>query len=94
MTSDVRVGDKIKVNQDAVKVYCSLSNLENSKNFKEMKLIKSKKLSGIFEGYVEEKYELQGEGRYSAIKLETERFNANVLSDIRELQQYFDYLED
>lgn len=94
LTSDVRVGDKIKVNQDTVKVYCSLSNLENSKNFKEMKLVKAKKLKGVFEGYVEEKFEFVGEGRYSTIKLETERFNSNVESEIIELQQYFDYLED
>ena len=94
LTSDVRVGDKIKVNQDSVKVYCSLSNLENSKNFKDMKLVKSKKLSGIFEGYIEEKYELSGEGRYSTIKLELERYNTSVESEITELQQAFDYMED
>ena len=94
LTSDISKGDKIKVNQDTVRVYCSLSNLENSKNFKEMKLVKAKKLSGIFEGYIEEKFELEGEGRYSSIKLETERFNNIVESEIIELQQYFDYLED
>ena len=59
-----------------------------------MKLVKSKKLKVMFEGYVEEKYELEGEGRYSAIKLETERFNNSVESEIIELQQYFDYMED
>ena len=42
-----------------------------------MKLVKAKKLSGIFEGYIEEKYELEGEGRYSTIRLELERFNNN-----------------
>ena len=94
LTSDVRVGDKIKVNQDAVNVYCSLSNLENSKDFKEMKLVKTKKLKGIFEGYIEEKYELSGEGRYSTIKLELERYNTSVESEITELQQALDYMED
>lgn len=94
LTSNVAKGAKIKITQDSVNVLCSLSNLENSKNFKQMKLVKSKKLKGQFEGYVEEKYELECEGRYSAIKLEGEIFNQNVSSDIRELQQYFDYLED
>ena len=59
-----------------------------------MKLVKAKKLSGIFEGYIEEKFELEGEGRYSSIKIEAERFNSDVESEIVELQQYFDYLED
>ena len=80
--------------QDTVKVLCSLSNLENSTDFKEMKLVKTKKLKGQLEGYVEEKYELEGEGRYSAIKLETERFNNTIESEIIELQQYFDYMQD
>ena len=59
-----------------------------------MKLVKTKKLKGDFEGYVEEKYELQGEGRYSTVKLEIQRFNNNVATEILELQQYFDYIED
>ena len=72
----------------------TLSNLENSKDFKEMKLVKTKKLKGIFEGYIEEIYELSGEGRYSTIKLELERYNTSVESEITELQQAFDYMED
>ena len=59
-----------------------------------MKLVKTKKLKGQFEGYVEEKYELENEGRYSAIKIQTERFNNKIESEIIELQQYFDYMED
>lgn len=94
LESDISKGQEIRIEQDSVKVLCSLSNLEGKKDFKEMKLIKSKKLKGMFEGYVEEKYELESEGRYSAIKLETERFNNNVASEIIELQQYFDYTED
>ena len=94
LINQVNKGDIVKVNQDFIKVLCSISNLENSKDFKEMKLVKTKKLKGDFEGYVEEKYELECEGRYSAIKLETERFNNIVESEIIELQQYFDYLED
>ena len=94
LLTNVSKGQVIKITQDYVKVLCSLSDLENYKNFKEMKLVKSKKLKGQFEGYVEEKYELESEGRYSTIKLETERFNNNVASEIIELQQYFDYLED
>lgn len=94
LANRINEGDIIKVTQDLVKVLCSLSNLENYKDFKEMKLVKTKKLKGQFEGYVEEKYELEGEGRYSVIKLETERFNTNVESEIIELQQYFDYMED
>ena len=94
LVSNVVEGERIKVNQDKIRVYCSLSNLENSSYFKEMKLVKSKKLNGIFEGYVEEKFELEGEGRYSTIKLEAERFNSSVESDIKELQQAFDYMED
>ena len=58
-----------------------------------MKLVKTKKLKGDLEGYVEEKYELQGDGRYSNIKLEIQRFNNNVATEILELQQYFDYLD-
>ena len=65
-----------------------------NKDYKEMKLVKTKKLKGDLEGYVEEKYELQGEGRYSTVKLEVQRFNNNVATEILELQQYFDYLED
>lgn len=91
---DVSANDVIKVLQDRVKVLCSLSNIESQKQYKEMKLIKSKKLKGVFDGYVEEKYELKGEGRYSTVKLDLERFNSNVDSEIIELQQYFDYVED
>ena len=58
------------------------------------KLVKTKKLKGSLEGYIEEKYELESEGRYSTIKLELERFNSNVESEIIELQQYFDYMQD
>ena len=94
LKTNVSKGQEIKIEQDSVKVLCSLANLESRKDFKEMKLVKSKKLKGMFEGYVEEKYELEGEGRYSAIKLETERFNNSVESEIIELQQYFDYMED
>ena len=65
-----------------------------NKDYKEMKLVKIKKLKGQFEGYIEEKYELEGEGRYSTIKLELERFNTSVNSEIIELQQHFDYYED
>ena len=71
-----------------------MSNLENVKDYKEMKLVKTKKLKGDLKGYVEEKYELQGEGRYSTVKLEMQRFNNNVSTEVLELQQYFDYLED
>ena len=94
LINQVKKGDTVQVTQDLVKVLCSMSNLENSKNYKEMKLVKTKKLKGNFEGYIEEKYELQGEGRYSTIKLEMQRFNNNVSTEILELQQYFDYLED
>ena len=94
LLSNVSKGQEIKITQDSVKVLCSLSNLENTKDFKEMKLVKTKKLKGQFEGYVEEKYELENEGRYSAIKIQTERFNNNIESEIIELQQYFDYMED
>lgn len=94
LLSNVSKGQEIKITQDSIKVLCSLSNLENTKDFKEMKLVKTKKLKGQFEGYVEEKYELENEGRYSAIKIQTERFNNNIESEIIELQQYFDYMED
>lgn len=94
LKESVLIGDKIKIYQDRVKVLCSLSNSESFKDYKEMKLVKIKKLKGQFEGYIEEKYELEGEGRYSTVKLELERFNNNVASEIIELQQYFDYLED
>lgn len=94
LKTNVGIGDLIKVSQDNVKVLCSLSNLENVKDYKEMKLVKTKKLKGDFEGYVEEKYELQGEGRYSAIKLDLEKFSSSAQTEVLELQQYFDYLED
>ena len=94
LEENVLIGDKIKIYQDRVKVLCSLSNSESFKDYKEMKLVKVKKLKGQFEGYIEEKYELEGEGRYSTIKLELERFNTSVNSEIIELQQHFDYYED
>ena len=80
--------------QDKASVKCSLSNTTTNKDFKDMKLVKSKILKGDFEGYIEEKYELSGEGRYSTIKLELERFNSNSENEIIELQQAFDYMED
>ena len=94
LINQVKKGDTIQVTQDLVKVLCSMSNLENVKDYKEMKLVKAKKLKGDLEGYIEEKYELQGEGRYSTVKLEMQRFSNNVATEILELQQYFDYLED
>lgn len=94
LVNQVKKGDIVQVTQDSVKVLCSMSTLENVKDYKEMKLVKTKKLKGDLEGYVEEKYELQGEGRYSTVKLEVQRFNNNVATEILELQQYFDYLED
>lgn len=94
LVNRINEGDIIKITQDSVKVLCSISNLENVKDYKEMKLVKTKKLKGDLEGYVEEKYELQGEGRYSTVKLEVQRFNNDVVTEILELQQYFDYIED
>ena len=94
LETNVSKGQEIRIEQDSVKVLCSLTNLENRKDFKEMKLVKSKKLKGMFTGYIEEKYELFGEGRYSSIKIENERFNNSVESEIIELQQHFDYIED
>ena len=80
--------------QDNVKVKCSLSNISSTKDYKDMTLVKTKTLKGDFEGYIEEKYELVGEGRYSTIKLELERYNTSVENEIIELQQAFDYIED
>ena len=94
LINQVKKGDIVQVTQDSVKVLCAMSNLENVKDYKEMKLVKTKKLKGDLEGYVEEKYELQGEGRYSTVKLEMQRFSNNVATEILELQQYFDYVED
>ena len=94
LINQINQGDIVQITQDLVKVLCAMSNLENVKDYKEMKLVKTKKLKGDLEGYVEEKYELQGEGRYSNIKLEIQRFNNNVSTEILELQQYFDYIED
>ena len=94
LVNQVKKGDIIQITQASVKVLCSMSNLENVKDYKEMKLVKTKKLKGDLEGYVEEKYELQGEGRYSTVKLEMQRFSNNVATEILELQQYFDYIED
>ena len=85
----VNVAIKIKAGVNKV-----MWNLLSNKDFKEMKLVKSKVLKGDFEGYIEEKYELDGEGRYSTIKLELERFNSNSENEIKELQQAFDYMED
>ena len=94
LINQVKKGDIVQITQDSVKVLCAMSNLENVKDYKEMKLVKTKKLKGNLEGYIEEKYELQGEGRYSTVKLEMQRFNNNVATEILELQQYFDYMED
>lgn len=94
LVNPINQGDVVQITQDSIKVLCSMSTLENVKDYKEMKLVKTKKLKGDLEGYVEEKYELQGEGRYSTVKLEMQRFNNNVSTEILELQQYFDYLED
>ena len=94
LINQINQGDIVQITQDSVKVLCAMSNLENVKDYKEMKLVKTKKLKGDLEGYVEEKYELQGDGRYSTIKLEIQRFNNNVATEILELQQYFDYIED
>lgn len=94
LINQVKKGDIVQITQDSVKVLCAMSNLENVKDYKEMKLVKTKKLKGDLEGYVEEKYELPGEGRYSTVKLEMQRFSNNVATEILELQQYFDYVED
>ena len=94
LINQVKKGDIVQITQDSVKVLCAMSNLENVKDYKEMKLVKTKKLKGNLEGYIEEKYELQGEGRYSTVKLEMQRFNNNVATEILELQQYFDYMDD
>lgn len=87
-------GDAISILQDNINVKCSLSNAESTLNYKDMNLVKIKVLKGDFEGYIEEKYVLEGEGRYSAIKLELERFSEDVNVEVAELQQMFDYLED
>ena len=79
---------------DNVNVKCSLSNMESKLDYKDMKLVKVKTLKGDLAGYIEEKYILEGEGRYSAIKLELEKFNSSVDVGVKELQQMFDYLED
>ena len=68
--------------------------MESKLDYKDMKLVKVKTLKGDLAGYIEEKYILEGEGRYSAIKLELEKFNNDVNTEISELQQMFDYLED
>lgn len=94
LINSVKTNDIVKVMQDKVSVKCSLSNISSSTDFKYMKLVKSKALKGDFEGYIEEKFELEGEGRYSTIRLELERFNSNSENEIIELQQAFDYLED
>ena len=94
LLTNLKANDIVRVMQDRVNVKCSLSNVSANKDFKDMKLVKSKVLKGDFEGYIEEKYELEGEGRYSTIRLELERFNSNSKNEIIELQQAFDYLED
>lgn len=94
LVSNVSVGSLIQVLQDYINVKCALSNTSTDKDYKNMKLVKTKSLKGAFDGYVEEKYELDGEGRYSTVMLEMERFNNDVASEIKELQQAFDYLED
>ena len=94
LINQINQGDIVQITQDSVKVLCSISNLENVKDYKEMKLVKTKKLKGDLEGYVEEKYELQGEGRYSAVKLEMQRFDNDMVTEVLELQQYFDYMEN
>lgn len=90
----VSKGDLISILQDNVNVKCSLSNIESKLDFKDMKLVKVKTLKGDLAGYIEEKYILEGEGRYSAIKLELEKFNSSIDVGVKELQQMFDYLED
>ena len=90
----VSKGDLISILQDNVNVKCSLSNMESKLDFKDMKLVKVKTLKGDLAGYIEEKYILEGEGRYSAIKLELEKFNSSIDVGVKELQQMFDYLED
>ena len=90
----VSKGDLISILQDNVNVKCSLSNMECKLDFKDMKLVKVKTLKGDLAGYIEEKYILEGEGRYSAIKLELEKFNSSIDVGVKELQQMFDYLED
>lgn len=94
LMSTVSIGDAIQAMQDFVNVKCSLSNASTHKDYKAMKLVKTKILKGTFAGYIEEKYELEGEGRYSTVMLELNRFNNEVASELIELQQAFDYLED
>ena len=94
LLTNLKANDIVRVMQDRVNVKCSLSNVSANKDFKDMKLVKSKILKGDFEGYIEEKYELEGEGRYSTIRLELERFNSSNENEIIELQQAFDYMED
>ena len=90
----VSKGDLIIILQDNVKVKCSLSDVETDLNYKDMKLVKIKVLKGELAGYIEEKYILENKGRYSAIKLELERYNSSIDLNVAELQQMFDYLED
>ena len=94
LVNKVSKGDLISILQDNVKVKCSLSNMESKLDYKDMKLVKVKTLKGDLAGYIEEKYILEGEGRYSSIKLELEKFNSSVDVGVKELQQMFDYLED
>ena len=94
LVEKVSKGDLISILQDNVNVKCSLSNIESKLDYKDMKLVKVKTLKGDLAGYIEEKYILEGEGRYSAIKLELEKFNSSVTVGVKELQQMFDYLED
>ena len=94
LVEKVLKGDVISILQDNINVKCSLSNIENDLNYNDMNLVKIKVLKGDFEGYIEEKYVLEGEGRYSAIKIELERFSEDVNVEVAELQQMFDYLVD
>ena len=94
LVEKVSKGDLIYILQDNVKVKCSLSNIESKLEYKDMKLVKVKALKGDLAGFIEEKYILDGEGRYSAIKLELEKFNSSIDVGVKELQQMFDYLED
>ena len=94
LVEKVSKGDLISILQDNVVVKCSLSDTEDNLDYKDMKLTKIKILKGQLAGYIEEKYVLEGKGRYSAIKLELERYNDSIDLKVAELQQMFDYLED
>ena len=74
--------------QALINVYGSILQKEIETRDKQIEDLTSR-LSAI-----EEKFEFVGEGRHSTIKIEAERFNSGVESEILELQQYFDYIED